>query len=132
MTAEQLFHNLIMSRDKRTLNNEVHTMTLNKTTKLNKNMIATIIFGEYGWNFIFVNTKTNEYFKGEQATKVWLNKKGISLNDFSAHCWNMYNMCKNNGIECGMVSYFECDDEAIYKLTKSINVKQTYEEVFDF
>ena len=108
-------------------------MTLNKTDKLNtKNMIATIIFGEYGWNFIFVNPKTNEYFKGEKATKVWLTKKGISLNNFSAHCWNMYNICKNNGIECGMVSYFEKDDEAIYNLTKSIDVKQTYEEVFDF
>lgn len=108
-------------------------MTLNKTNKLNtKNMISTIIFGKYGWNFIFVNTKTNEYFKGEQATKVWLTKKGISLNDFRAHCWNIYKMCKSNGIEYGMVSYFEKDDEAIYKLSKSIDVKQTYEEVFDF
>ena len=39
-------------------------MTLKKTTKLNKNMIATIIFGKYGWNFIFINQKTNEYFNG--------------------------------------------------------------------
>ena len=107
-------------------------MTLNKTDKLNKNMIATIIFGEYGWNFVFVNPKTNEYFKGEQATKVWLTKKGISLNDFSAHCWEIYNMCKNHGIECGMVSYFNKDDEAIYNLSKSIDVKQTYDEIFDF
>ena len=105
---------------------------MKKTTKLNKNMIATIIFGEYGWNFIFVNTKTNEYFKGEQATKVWLAKKGISLNDFSEHCWSLYNMCKNNGIECGMVSYFEKDDEAIYNMSKSIDVTQAYDEVFDF
>lgn len=107
-------------------------MTLNKTNKLNKNMIAAIIFGEYGWNFIFVDTNTKEYFKGEQATKVWLAKKGISLNDFSEHCWSFYNMCKNNGIECGLVCYFVKDDEVIYKLSKSIDVKQTYEEVFDF
>ena len=54
-------------------------MTLNKTDKLNKNMIAAIIFGEYGWNFIFVNPKTKEWFKGEQATKVWLTKKGFCV-----------------------------------------------------
>ena len=108
-------------------------MTLNKTNKLNtKNMIATIIFGKYGWNFIFVNPKTNEYFKSEQATKVWLTKKGISLNDFSAHCWDLYNECKEAGIEYGMVSYFDDDDEEIFKLSKSIDVKQAYEEVFDF
>ena len=107
-------------------------MTLNKTDKMNKNMIATIIFGEYGWNFIFVNPKTKEYFKGEQATKVWLNKKGISVDDFIGHCWEMYDMCKNHGIECGMVCYFVRDDEAIYNLSKSIDVKQTYGEVFDF
>lgn len=105
---------------------------MNKTTKLNKNMIATIIFGEYGWNFIFVNPKTNEYFKGEQATKVWLTKKGISLNDFSFNCCDLYIECKEAGIECGMVSYFEKDDEAIYNLNNSIDVKQTYEEIFDF
>lgn len=111
----------------------VTTMTLTKTNKLNtKNMIATIIFGEYGWNFIFVNPKTNEYFKGEQATKVWLTKKGISLNDFSAHCWDLYSECKESGIEFGMMSYFEKDDEAIFSLSKFIDVKQAYSDVFNF
>ena len=105
---------------------------MNQTTKFNKNMIATIIFGEYGWTFIFVNPKTKEYFKGEQATKVWLTKKGISINDFTSHCWEMYDMCKSNGIECGMFSYFDDDDVAIYNWSKSIDVKQTYEEVFNF
>ena len=105
---------------------------MNKTTQLNKNMIATIIFGEYGWNFIFVNPKTNEYFKGEQATKVWLNKKGISLIDFREHCWSLYDMCKNHGIECGMVCYFVKDDEAIYNFTKTIDVNKAYDEIFDF
>ena len=38
---------------------------MNKTTKMNKNMLAAIIFGKYGWNFIFVNPKTKEYFKSE-------------------------------------------------------------------
>lgn len=28
--------------------------------------------------------------------------------------------------------YFEKDDEAIYILTKTIDVKHTYDEVFDF
>lgn len=107
-------------------------MTLNKTNKLNKNMIAAILFGEYGWTFIFVNPKTKEYFRGEQATKIWLTKKGISLNDFSSHCWFMYDMCKNHGIEYGLVCYYVKDDEVIYNLSKSIDVKQTYEEVFDF
>ena len=97
---------------------------MTKTTKLNKNMIAAIIFGEYGWNFIFVNPKTQEYFMGEQATNVWLNKKGISLNDFSAHCWGIYNMCKNHGIECGMVSYFESDDEAIYNFPSPLTLSR--------
>lgn len=105
---------------------------MNKTTKMNKNMIATIIFGKYGWNFIFVNPKTKEYYKSEQATKILITKKGISLNDFSAHCWELYNMCKNHGIECGMISYFEKDDEAVYNFTESIDVKQAYDEVFDF
>ena len=107
-------------------------MTLNKTTKLNKNMIATIIFGKYGWNFIFVNPKNKEYFKGEQATKVWLNKKGISINDFTSHCWDLYSECKEAGIECGMLSYFDDDDVAIYNLSKSVDVKQTYKDVFNF
>ena len=106
---------------------------MKKITKLNtKNMIAAIIFGEYGWNFIFVNPKTNEYYKGEQGTKVWLTKKGISLHDFSEHCWSLYYMCKNNGIECGMVSYFNKDDESIYNMSKSIDVNKAYDEVFDF
>ena len=106
---------------------------MNKTTKLNtKTMIPTIIFGEYGWNFVFVDTKNKEWFKGEQATKVWLAKKGISLNDFSANCWNLYSECKEAGIECGMVSYFDDDDEEIFKLSKSVDVKKMYEEVFNF
>ena len=105
---------------------------MNKTTKMNKNMIPAIIYGEYGWNFIFVNPKTKEYFKSEVSTKAWLNKQGISINDFSARCWDLYDMCKNHGIECGMVCFFVKDDEAIYNLTKTIDVKKFYEQVFDF
>ena len=105
---------------------------MNKTTKMNKNMISAIIFGKYGWNFIFVNPNTKEYLKSEDSTKAWLNKQGISINDFSARCWDLYNMCKNHGIESGMVSFFDKDDEDIYNFTKSIDVKKVYEEVFDF
>lgn len=105
---------------------------MNKTTKMNKNMLAAIIFGEYGWNFIFVNPKTKEYLKSETVTKTWLNKQGISINDFTAHCWDLYNMCKNHGIESGLVCFFDKDDEAIYKLSKTIDVKKFYDEVFDF
>lgn len=106
--------------------------TMTKTTKMNKNMLAAIIFGEYGWNFIFVNPKTKEYLKSETVTKAWLNKQGISINDFTAHCWDLYNMCKNHGIESGLVCFFDKDDEAIYKLSKTIDVKKFYDEVFDF
>lgn len=105
---------------------------MNKTTKMNKNMLAAIIFGEYGWNFIFVNPKTKEYFKSEVSTKAWLNKQGISINDFTTRCWDLYNMCKNHEIESGMVSFFDKDDEAIHNLTHTIDVKKVYEEVFDF
>ena len=105
---------------------------MNKTTKMNKNMLAAIIYGEYGWNFIFVNPKTKEYFKSEVSTKAWLNKHGISINDFSARCWDLYNMCKNHEIESGMVSFFDKDDEAIYNLTHTIDVKKVYEEIFNF
>lgn len=105
---------------------------MNKTTKMNKNMLPAIIFGEYGWNFIFVNPKTKEYFKSEVSTKAWLNKQGISINDFITRCWDLYNMCKNHEIESGMVSFFDKDDEAIYNLTHSIDVKKVYEEVFNF
>ena len=42
------------------------------TSKYNKNMIPCIIFGEYGWNFIFVDTKNNQCIKDEDVTMAWL------------------------------------------------------------
>lgn len=105
---------------------------MNKTTKMNNNMTGAILFGEFGWNFVFVNPNTKEYYKNESTTKAWLNNNGISIGDFTNHCWNMYDMCKRNGINCGLVSFFDKDDEAIYNLSKSIDINKFYDEAFDF
>ena len=105
---------------------------MNKTTKMNKDMLPAILFGEYGWNFIFVNPKTNEYIKSEITTKTWMKKQNISESNFVSHCWRLYDMLKNHGIDCGLICYFSKDDEAIYKLNRSIDRKKFYDEVFDF
>lgn len=105
---------------------------MNNTTKMNNKMIAAILFGEFGWNFVFVNPKTKEYCKNESATIAWLNKNGINVGDFTNHCWNMYDMCKRGGINCGLVSFFDKDDETIYNLTHSIDVNKFYDEAFNF
>ena len=75
------------------------------TSKYNKNMILCIIFGEYGWNFIFVDTKNNKCVKSEEATTAWLNRNNITAHEFTNHCWNEYNCMKDNGVTCGLISY---------------------------
>lgn len=81
---------------------------------------------------MFVNPNTNEYYKNESDTKSWLNKNGISIGDFTNNCWKIYDMCKRRGINCGLVSFFDEDDETIYNLTHSIDVNKFYDEAFDF
>ena len=99
---------------------------MNKTTKMNKNMIPAIIFGEYGWNFLFVNPKTKEYFKSESATKAWLKGQNISVDSFTVKCWEIYDMFKVDGIEYGLVCFFAKDDKVISKLNHSIDVEKFY------
>lgn len=117
---------------KTTIKTKQRGKTMNKTTKMNENMLPAILFGEFGWNFLFVNPKTKEYLKSEIATKAWLNNQRFSITAFTNRCWDFYNMCKNHGIECGIVCFFVKDDEAIYKLSKTIDVKKFYDEAFDF
>ena len=102
------------------------------TAKYNKNMIPCIIFGEYGWNFIFVDTKNNKCVKSEEATTAWMNRNNITANEFSAHIWSEYNNMKEMNVECGMFAYFTKDDEKVYNYSQSINVADSYIDIFNF
>lgn len=105
---------------------------LSITSKYNKNMIPCIIFGQYGWNFIFVDTKNNTYVKDEDVTKCWLKRNNISVFEFTNHCWNEYDSMKEHGIECGLISYFTKDDIKTFNYTKNIDVSNSYNNIFNF
>ena len=105
--------------------------TLSITTKYNKNMIPCIIFGEYGWNFIFVDTKNDTFVKDEDATKAWLKRNAISDSEFRNYCWDEYRSLKDSGIEYGLISYFTKDDAAVYNYANTIDVKKSYSEALN-
>lgn len=105
---------------------------LTLATKYNKNMIPCIIFGEYGWNFIFVDTKNNTCVKDEDVTKFWLKRNSISVSEFTNHCWNEYDSMKEHGIECGLISYFTKDDAKVYNYANGIDVVNSYNNIFNF
>lgn len=106
--------------------------TLSITTKFNSNMIPCVIFGEFGWNFIFVDTNTNKCVKNEDITKSWLNNNNISESEFTQHCWNEYYSMKEYGVEFGLLSYFSKDDEKVYNFAKTIDVVESYNTIFNF
>lgn len=105
---------------------------MNNTKTYNKNMTASIIFGDYGWNFVFVDTKNKSWYKDETATMAWLNRNGISTAEFCNTCWNEYYNMKDSGLKCGLISYFTKDDEKIYNLAQNLDVNALYSEIFDF
>ena len=102
------------------------------TTKYNKNMIPCIIFGEYGWNFIFVDTKNNKCIKDEDITKIWLNRNHITEYEFTNSCWNEYDDMRDGGVECGLISYFTKDDAKVFNYAQGIDVEEIYKEIFNF
>ena len=102
------------------------------TSKYNKNMIPCIIFGEYGWNFIFVDTKNNQCVKDEDVTTAWMNRNNITANEFTNHVCNEYNCMKDNGVTCGLISYFDKDDATVFNYSNSIDVANSYNTVFNF
>ena len=106
--------------------------TISITTKYNKNMIPCIIFGEYGWNFIFVDTKNNKCIKDEAVMLAWLKRNNITVFEFTNYCLNEYEYMKNIGVECGLISYFIKDDAKVFNYTKDIDVEESYKEIFNF
>ena len=106
--------------------------TISITTKYNKNMIPCIIFGEYGWNFIFVDTKNNQCVKSEEATTAWMNRNNITGHEFINHVWIEYDYMKDNGVTCGLISYFDKDDSTVFNYSKSIDVTNSYNNIFNF
>lgn len=106
--------------------------TLEHTENYNKSMVASIIFGNMGWNFIFVDPKSKNFIKSEDVTKSWLKRKGISEMEFVGTCWNEYYSMKDAGIEYGLISYSSSDDEKIFNLSQQLDMKETYGKVFDF
>lgn len=106
--------------------------TLTITAQYSSNMIPCIIFGEYGWNFIFVNTSKNECIKSEDVTLDWLAKNNIAIDEYVNHCWNEYHSMKDVGVTHGIISYFTKDDEIIYNYSNQIDVADSYEKIFNF
>ena len=106
--------------------------TISITTKYNKNMIPCIIFGEYGWNFIFVDTKNNQCIKDEDVTMAWLKRNNITAFEFISHCWNEYDCMKGFCVACGLISYFDKDDATVFNYSKSIDVTNSYNNIFNF
>lgn len=105
--------------------------TLSFTTEYNKNMIPCIIFGEYGWNFIFVDTNNDTFVKDEDVTMDWLDENLIAPYEFSNYCWDEYRSMKDNGVECGLISYFTKDDAPVYNYAKTLDVKGSYSEALN-
>ena len=106
--------------------------TISITTKYNKNMIPCIIFGEYGWNFIFVDTKNNKYIKDEAVTIAWLKRNGITICEFTRNCWHVYEYMKDGGMNFGLISYFIKDAPKVYNYTLNVDVEESYNEIFNF
>ena len=102
------------------------------TSKYNKNMIPCIIFGEYGWNFIFVDTKNNQCIKDEDVTMAWLKRNSIRPFEFTNHCWNEYDCMKEHNVEVGLISYFDKDDATVFNYSQNINVLDSYKDIFNF
>ena len=105
--------------------------TLSFTTKFNKNMIPCIIFGEYGWSFIFVDTKTDTFVKSEDATMAWIKRNHISAFEFSNYCWDEYRCMKDNDVKCGLISYFNKDDATVFNYAKTLNLEESYSEALN-
>lgn len=105
--------------------------TLSITTKFNSNMIPCIFFGEYGWNFIFVDITNNTCVKDEDITKSWLKSNNCSTEEFVDHCWNEYNCMKDYDVDCGLISYFSDNDETVYNFAKTIDVSESYISIFN-
>lgn len=105
--------------------------TLSFTTEYNNNMIPCIIFGKYGWNFIFVDTKNDTFVKDEDVTMDWLDENLIAPYEFSNYCWDEYRCMKDNEVECGLIAYFTEDDATVYNYAKTLDVKGSYSEVFN-
>jgi hypothetical protein len=95
-------------------------------------MVPSIIFGQYGWNFIFVDPTSKEFVKDEDITKNWLKREKISETEFVNTCWNEYYSLKDAGVKCGLISYSTSDDEKIFNLSQQLDLNETYEKVFDF
>lgn len=106
--------------------------TISITTKYNKNMIPCIIFGEYGWNFIFVDTKNNQCIKDEDVTIAWLKRNNITAYEFTNHCWNEYDCMKDHCVTCGLISYFDKDDTTVFNYSNNIDVTNSYNNIFNF
>lgn len=102
------------------------------TSKYNKNMIPCIIFGEYGWNFIFVDTKNNQCIKDEDVTMAWLKRNNITAYEFTNHCWNEYDCMKDHYVTCGLISYFDKDDATVFNYSNNIDVTNSYNDIFNF
>ena len=105
--------------------------TLSFTTKFNKNMIPCIIFGEYGWNFIFVDTKNDTFVKDEDLTMDWLDENLITPYEFRNYCWDEYRCMKDNEVKNGLISYFTKDDITVHNYAKTIDVKKSYSEALN-
>lgn len=105
--------------------------TLSITRNYNKQMTPCILFGEFGLNFIFVDTKTNKCVKNEDITKSWLKNNNISESEFTQHCWNEYDSMKEYGVNCGLISYLSNDDETVYNFAKTIDVAASYNTIFN-
>lgn len=103
---------------------------MNITTQYSSNMIPCIIFGEYGFAFIFVDTAKNECIKSEDVTVEWLNKNNIAIDEYVKHCLNECNAMKDMGMTHGIISYFSKDDETIYNYSKQIDVAAIFAEIF--
>ena len=106
--------------------------TISITTKYNKNMIPCIIFGEYGWNFIFVDTKNNQCVKSEDVTIAWLKRNNITAYEFTNHVWNEYDSMKDHCVTCGLISYFDKDDATVFNYSNNIDVTNSYNNIFNF
>lgn len=104
--------------------------TITTTNTYSSDMIPAIIFDEYGFAFIFVDTAKNECIKSEDVTVEWLDENNIEIDEYVKHCVNECNAMKDMGVTHGIVSYFSKDDETIFNFSKTINVAESFKKIF--
>lgn len=105
--------------------------TIKITNQYNDNMIPCVIFNEFEPILIFVDPNTNTCCKNNSAIVEWLYKNNITIVELYRRCDTEYEAIDPDA-EYGIFAYFSEDAETIYNFSKTIDLEDSYEKIFNF